>query len=39
MSKEVTESVVATIEVPSGNEKEEEIQQEVSLVEIQAKEW
>ena len=38
MGKEVTESVVATIEVPSGNEKEEEIQQEVSLVEIQAKE-
>lgn len=38
MSKEVTESVVATVEVPVGKEKEEEIQQEASLVEIRAKE-
>lgn len=38
MSKEVTESVVATVELPSGAVQEEQIQQEVSLVEERAKE-
>ena len=38
MSKEVTEVVVANIETPTEAEKEKEIQQEVSLVEIRAKE-
>lgn len=38
MGKEVTESVVATVEVPARETKEKVIQQEVSLVEIQAKE-
>lgn len=38
MGKEVTEEVVATIEVPTEAEKEVEIKQEVGLVEIRAKE-
>lgn len=38
MGKEVTESVVATVEVPTGETKEKVIQQEVGLVEIRAKE-
>lgn len=38
MSKEVTESVVATIEVPTEAAKEVEIKQEVGLVETRAKE-
>lgn len=38
MGKEVTESVVATVELPSGAVQEEQIQQEVSLVEERAKE-
>jgi len=38
MSKEVTESVVATVELPQGAEKEAVIQEEVSLVEVQVKE-
>lgn len=38
MIKEVTESVVATVEVPTEEIKEKVIQQEVGLVEIRAKE-
>lgn len=38
MGKEVTESVVATIEVPTEAAKEVEIKQEVGLVETRAKE-
>lgn len=38
MSKEATESVVATVAVPEGATKEAEIKQEVSQVEIRAKE-
>lgn len=38
MSKEVKESVVATVVLPQGAGKEAEIQEEVSLVEIQAME-
>jgi len=37
MSKEVKESVVATIELPQGAEKEAVIQEEVSLVKVQVK--